>query len=61
MKDSGNEFGLGGSCGLLDATGSLGGLKNSASGDFVTIYLPGPGNTTGIAVLAVPVGISQPR
>lgn len=63
VKDSANEFGIGNACGLLESTGSLGGLKESASGDFVTTYLPGPkpGTTTGGAGLAIPDGISDER
>lgn len=63
VKDSANEFGIGNTAGLLESTGSLGGLKESAKGDFVTSYLPGPkpGTTTGGAGLAIPAGISDER
>lgn len=63
VKDSANEFGVGGACGLLESTGSLGGLKDSAKGEFVTTYLPGPrpGTTTGGAGLSIPAGISDER
>lgn len=63
VKDSANEFGIGNTAGLLESTGSLGGLKESAKGDFVTTYLPGPkpGTTTGGAGLAIPAGISEER
>ncbi|WP_237224201.1 ABC transporter substrate-binding protein [Rothia nasisuis] len=63
VKDSANEFGIGNACGLLESTGSLGGLKESATGDFITTYLPGPkpGTTTGGAGLAIPAGISEER
>lgn len=63
VKDSANEFGIGNTAGLLESTGSLGGLKESAKGDFVTSYLPGPkpGTTTGGAGLAIPAGTSDER
>lgn len=63
VKDSANEFGIGNASGLLESTGSLAGLKESAKGEFVTTYLPGPkpGTTTGGAGLAIPAGISDER
>lgn len=63
VKDSANEFGIGNTAGLLESTGSLGGLKDTAKGEFVTTYLPGPkpGTTTGGAGLAIPDGISDER
>ncbi|MDO4253169.1 MAG: ABC transporter substrate-binding protein [Rothia sp. (in: high G+C Gram-positive bacteria)] len=63
VKDSANDFGIGNACGLLESTGSLGGLNKSAQGDFTTTFLPGPrpGTTTGGAGLAIPAGISQER
>ena len=63
VKDSANDFGIGNASGLLESTGSLGGLKESAKGEFVTTYLPGPkpGTTTGGAGLAIPSGISDER
>ncbi len=63
VKDSANDFGIGNASGLLESTGSLGGLKESAQGDFITTYLPGPkpGTTTGGAGLAIPAGISDER
>lgn len=62
-KDAANTFGIGNSAGLLQSTGSLGGLKKSAQVPFVTTYLPGPkpGACTGGAGLAVPNGISDER
>ena len=55
-KDANNNFGLGNASGLLQSTGSLGGLTKTA-------YLPGPkpGCPTGGAGLAVPNGISDER
>lgn len=63
VKDSANEFGIGNTSGLLESTGSLAGLKESAKGEFITTYLPGPkpGTTTGGAGLAIPAGISDER
>lgn len=63
VKDAPNEFGIGNAAGLLASTGALGGLKESATGDFITTYLPGPqpGTTTGGAGLAIPSGISDER
>lgn len=63
VKDSANDFGVGNASGLLESTGSLGGLKESAKGDFATTYLPGPNpsTTTGGAGLAIPAGLSDDR
>lgn len=63
VKDSANEFGIGNASGLLESTGSLSGLTESAKGEFVTTYLPGPkpGTTTGGAGLSIPAGISDER
>ncbi|MHB1063734.1 MAG: ABC transporter substrate-binding protein [Georgenia sp.] len=62
-KDANNTFGIGDAAGLLQSTGSLGGLTEAATFPFITTYLPGPtpGATTGGAGLAVPAGISQER
>ncbi|MDO5534310.1 MAG: ABC transporter substrate-binding protein [Propionibacteriaceae bacterium] len=62
-KDANNTFGIGGSAGLLQSTGSLGGLTKAAQFPFVTTYLPGPkpGACTGGAGLAIPNGISDER
>ncbi len=56
-------FGNGKASGLLESTGSLGGLTDSATVPFITTYLPGPGPSaaTGGAGLAVPNGISDAR
>lgn len=56
-------FGSGKASGLLESTGSLGGLKETATIPFITTYLPGPGPSaaTGGAGLAVPAGISDER
>ena len=56
-------FGNGNASGLLESTGSLGGLTKSATIPFITTYLPGPGPSaaTGGAGLAVPNGISDKR
>ena len=56
-------FGNGNASALLESTGSLGGLKESATVPFVTTYLPGPGPSaaTGGAGLAIPNGISDAR
>jgi sn-glycerol 3-phosphate transport system substrate-binding protein len=63
VTDASNTFGIGGSAGLLQSTGSLGGLTESAQVPFVTTYLPGPtpGACTGGAGLAIPNGISDER
>ena len=62
-KDPVNEFGTGLAAGLLESTGSLGGLRTQATVNFNTAYLPGPppGCPTGGAGLAVPEGISDAR
>ncbi|MFC5299126.1 MAG: ABC transporter substrate-binding protein [Brachybacterium tyrofermentans] len=62
-KDAANAFSIGNSSGLLQSTGSLGGLKESAEFDFHTTYLPGPtpGACTGGAGIAIPEGISDER
>lgn len=56
-------FGSGKASGLLESTGSLGGLKKTATVPFMTTFLPGPGPSaaTGGAGLAVPNGISDQR
>ncbi len=56
-------FGNGKASGLLESTGSLGGLTDSATVPFITTYLPGPGPSaaTGGAGLAIPNGISDAR
>ncbi|MEL4504748.1 ABC transporter substrate-binding protein [Luteococcus sp. H138] len=62
-KDASNTFGIGGAAGLLQSTGSLGGLTTAAKVPFITTFLPGPnpGCATGGAGLAVPNGISDER
>lgn len=62
-KDANNTFGIGGSAGLLQSTGSLGGLTEAATFPFITTYLPGPrpGACTGGAGLAIPSGIGKER
>lgn len=57
------QFGSGNAAGLLESTGSLGGLKKTATIPFITTYLPGPkpGCPTGGAGLAVANGISDER
>ena len=62
-KDASNAFGIGGPAGLLQSTGSLGGLTEAAQFPFITTYLPGPtpGACTGGAGLAIPNGISDER
>lgn len=62
-KDANNAFGIGNSAGLLQSTGSLGGLAKSAQIPFVTTYLPGPkpGACAGGAGLAIPNKISDER
>ena len=56
-------FGNGNSAALLESTGSLGGLTETATIPFITTYLPGPGPScpTGGAGLAIPAGISEER
>ncbi|MBB4735989.1 sn-glycerol 3-phosphate transport system substrate-binding protein [Micrococcus cohnii] len=62
-KDASNVFGLGNASGLLQSTGSLGGLQEAAKFDFMTAFLPGPGPScpTGGAGMAMPSGISDER
>lgn len=62
-KDANNTFGIGNAAGLLQSTGSLGGLTKAAKFPFITTYLPGPkpGACTGGAGLAIPQGISDER
>ncbi|AQQ16269.1 sn-glycerol-3-phosphate-binding periplasmic protein UgpB precursor [Corynebacterium glaucum] len=56
-------FGNGNASSLLQSTGSLAGLTDSATIPFITTYLPGPGPSaaTGGAGLAIPNGISDTR
>lgn len=56
-------FGNGNSAALLQSTGSLGGLTETASIEFITTYLPGPGPScpTGGAGVAIPSGIADER
>lgn len=56
-------FGNGNSAALLQSTGSLGGLTETASVPFITTYLPGPGPSacTGGAGVAIPSGIDDER
>ncbi|MCT1412456.1 ABC transporter substrate-binding protein [Corynebacterium sanguinis] len=56
-------FGNGNVSGLLQSTGSLGGLNKSATVPFITTFLPGPSPSaaTGGAGLAIPNGISDER
>ncbi|MDN5820852.1 MAG: ABC transporter substrate-binding protein [Brachybacterium sp.] len=62
-QDANNTFAIGNASGLLQSTGSLGGLNDSADFDFHTTYLPGPtpGACTGGAGIAIPDGISDER
>lgn len=62
-NDATNTFGVGSAAALLESTGSLGGLTETATMDFTTAYLPGPtpGAATGGAGLAIPSGISEER
>ncbi len=62
-QDASNAFGIGDGAGLLQSTGSLTGLTETAKFPFITTYLPGPrpGCATGGAGLAVPAGISDER
>ncbi|GAA1486705.1 ABC transporter substrate-binding protein [Brachybacterium fresconis] len=62
-KDATNSFAINNASGLLQSTGSLGGLNDSAEFDFHTTYLPGPtpGACTGGAGVAIPDGISDER
>lgn len=63
VPDGANEFGIGNAAAVLESTGSLSGIKDTAGFDFVTTFLPGPGPScpTGGAGLAVPAGISRRR
>lgn len=56
-------FGNGNSAALLQSTGSLGGLTETATVPFITTYLPGPAPScpTGGAGVAIPSGISDER
>ncbi|PMC63854.1 ABC transporter substrate-binding protein [Corynebacterium tuscaniense] len=56
-------FGNGKASALLQSTGSLGGLTESATVPFITTYLPGPSPSaaTGGAGLAIPNNISDKR
>ncbi|WIM67530.1 ABC transporter substrate-binding protein [Corynebacterium breve] len=56
-------FGNGNSAALLQSTGSLGGLTETASVEFITTFLPGPGPScpTGGAGVAIPSGIADDR
>src|SRR5699024_11328511 len=62
-QDANNTFAIGNASGLLQSTGSLGGLNDSAEAPFHTTYLPGPtpGACTGGAGVAIPSGISDER
>ena len=62
-NDPTNTFAVGSAAALLESTGQLGGLTETATMDFTTVYLPGPrpGAATGGAGLAIPAGISQER
>lgn len=61
--DPDNAFATGLAGSLLQSTGVLGGLRDTAVMDFTTAYLPGPppGCATGGAGIAVPSGISDER
>lgn len=58
-----NTFSIGGASGLLQSTGSLGGLTEAAVFPFITTFLPGPSPAcpTGGGGLAIPAGISEER
>jgi sn-glycerol 3-phosphate transport system substrate-binding protein len=62
-NDANNQFGAGQAACLLQSTGSLRGLAETAQFDFGTAFLPGPrpGCPTGGAGLAVPNRISDER
>lgn len=62
-KDALNNFGIGNAASLLESTGSLGSLTETASFPLVTTFLPGPkpGCPTGGAGLSIPKGISDDR
>lgn len=59
--DANNLFGAGQAASLMQSTGSLRGLTETAQFDFATAFLPGPppGTPTGGAGLAIPAGISD--
>lgn len=62
-NDSSNTFGAGQTASLLESTGGLAGLTETAQFEFGTAFLPGPppGCPTGGAGLAIPNGISDER
>jgi len=62
-NDANNQFGAGQAASLLQSTGSLGGLSETAAFDFGTAFLPGPrpGTPTGGAGLAIAEGIDDAR
>lgn len=62
-NDPNSQFAAGQAASLLQSTGSLGGLTETAEFDFATAFFPGPqpGVTTGGAGLAIPQGISDTR
>ncbi|MGY1750072.1 ABC transporter substrate-binding protein [Modestobacter sp. SYSU DS0511] len=62
-NDANNQFGAAQAASLLQSTGSLGGLTETAQFEFGTAFLPGPppGTPTGGAGLAIPAGISDER
>ena len=61
--DPTTTFSLGNAAGLLQSTGSLAGLAETATFEFITAYLPGPGPScpTGGAGIALVAGISPER
>lgn len=56
-------FGNGNAAALMQSTGVLGGLTDTATVPFITTYLPGPGPScaTGGAGVAIPSGIAEER
>ncbi|WP_051515511.1 ABC transporter substrate-binding protein [Candidatus Blastococcus massiliensis] len=62
-NDANNQFGAGQAASLLQSTGSLGGLRDTAEFEFGTAFLPGPtpATPTGGAGLAIPERISDER
>ncbi|GAB3348272.1 ABC transporter substrate-binding protein [Modestobacter lapidis] len=62
-NDANNQFGAAQAASLLQSTGSLGGLKETAQFEFGTAFLPGPppGTPTGGAGLTIPANISDER
>jgi sn-glycerol 3-phosphate transport system substrate-binding protein len=62
-NDANNQFGAGQAASLLQSTGSLGGLSETAQFEFGTAFLPGPApaTPTGGAGLAIPERISDER